>query len=113
MSLKKVATLALIFAISGLVYFLVQILLGDATGPAAIKTAIWLPIFVVITTIYWYRRGRRIRQLNEQGVVEGYIRRPDAPKEDVYRKWNYGLLTPQRGILSLDPPMRVWLSPAF
>ena len=100
---KRAGMLALAFAISGLVYFLVQILFGDPPGHAAIETAIWLTLLIVFFGVWMHLRAKKVRQLSDHGIVEGYIRRPEAPKGDPYRKWNYGLLTPRRGILTFQP----------
>ncbi|WP_299169842.1 hypothetical protein [uncultured Arthrobacter sp.] len=100
---QRVGMLALVFTAAGLMYFLIQILLGDPPGRAAIESAIWLIMFSTIFSVWIHFRGKKIRQLSDRGIVEGYIRRPEAPKGDPYRKWNYGLLKPRRGILSFQP----------
>lgn len=100
---QRVGMLALAFTVGGLVYFLVQILFGDPPGEAAIEAALWLIILIIIVCIWMHLRRKKIRQLSDHGIVEGYIRRPEAPKGDPYRKWNYGLLTPRRGILNFQP----------
>ena len=93
----------LLFGGGGAAYFLIKVLFGEAPEVAALNTVINLVFLGVLLRVLWRRRRKTLRRLAEQGQVECYLRRPEAPQGDRYRKWNVGLVTPAAGTLRFQP----------
>lgn len=95
--------LILLVAVAGGFNFLIKVLSGDPPGDAAISTAIYVVMIGLVFLFFVRRRRKTLRRLSEQGQIECYIRRPQAPDGDRYRKWNFGLVTPSPGTLTFQP----------
>jgi hypothetical protein len=87
----------------GAAYFLYEVLSGDPVDDAAISTVIFVGILSLTVLFLLRRRRKTLLRLAEQGQVECYIRRPEAPEGDRYRKWNIGLVKPSQGLLTFQP----------
>jgi hypothetical protein len=87
----------------GVVYFLIKVLSGDAVDVAAVSAAFYVVALGATFLVLSRRRRKTLRKLSERGQVECYIRRPEAPRGDRYRKWNIGLVTPAPGLLTFQP----------
>jgi hypothetical protein len=98
---------ALFFVAGGgsyfLIYFLIGALSGRALEGAALSAAVYVVMLGMMYLILSRRRRKRLRELSEQGQVECYLRRPDAPEGDRFRKWNAGIATPTPGLLPFQP----------
>ncbi|WP_045731093.1 hypothetical protein [Pseudarthrobacter chlorophenolicus] len=95
--------LILSISVLGGINFLIKIVSGDTAGDAAIGTVIYVFIIGLMFLFLVRRRRKTLRKLAEKGQIECYIRRPQAPKSDRYRKWNIGLVTPSPGTLTFQP----------
>ena len=94
---------ALFLVGGGVAYFLIKVLFGDAVDVAALSASFYVAVLGVMYLILSRRRRKTLRKLSEQGQVECYLRRPEAPVGDRYRKWNVGLVTPAPGLLTFQP----------
>ena len=89
----------LLFGGGGAANFLIKVLFGEAPDVAAVNTVIYLALLGVLLRVLWRRRRKTLQRLSDQGQIECYLRRPEAPQGDRYRKWNIGLVTPAAGAL--------------
>lgn len=95
--------LVLLIAAGGAVYFLYELLSGEATGDAALSTVIFVVVVSLMSLFLLRRRRKTLRRLRDQGQLECYIRRSGAPEGDRYLKWNFGLVKPAPGVLTFQP----------
>jgi hypothetical protein len=92
--------LILLIVGGGAVYFLFEVLSGEPADDAAISTIIFVGVLSLMFIFLLRRRRKALHRLAEHGQIECYIRRPEAPEGDRYRKWNGGLAKPAEGILT-------------
>jgi hypothetical protein len=95
--------LVLLLVGGGGIYFLYEFLSGEPSDDAAISTLIFIGAVSLMLIVLVRRRRRSSQRLAERGQIECYIRRPDAPEGDRYRKWNIGLVTPGQGVFTFQP----------
>jgi hypothetical protein len=87
----------------GAAYFLIRVLSGVAVDVAAVSAAFYVVALGAMFVVLSRKRRKTLRKLSERGQVECYIRRPEGPRGDRYRKWNIGLVTPAPGLLIFQP----------
>lgn len=95
--------LVLLLVGGGGAYFLYAILSGEPADNAAISTAIFIGVVSLMIVFMLRQRRKSSQRPAERGQIECYIRRPEAPEGDRYRKWNIGLVTPAQGIFTFQP----------
>jgi hypothetical protein len=95
--------LILLIVGGGAVYFLLEVLSGESADDAAISTIIFVGVLSLMFIFLLRRRRKTLHRLAEHGQIECYMRRPEAPEGDRYRKWNGGLVNPAQGILTFQP----------
>ncbi|SDS60653.1 hypothetical protein SAMN04489743_0432 [Pseudarthrobacter equi] len=95
--------LVLLLVGGGGAYFLYELLSGEPSDLAAIGTLIFLGAVSLMLIVLVRQRRRSSQRLAQRGQIECYIRRPDAPQGDRYRKWNIGLVTADQGVLTFQP----------
>ncbi|MBJ2121712.1 hypothetical protein I6N91_12055 [Arthrobacter sp. MSA 4-2] len=121
--MRRRLSYALVFLAGGVLYFLLKVAFGEAPADAALSAAFFTITLAIAMAfvVRWQRRS--LRRVAERGQFVCSIRRPEAPKGDGFRKWNYGLVTPTAGGLTFQPvlgtttihrgnPIRIGLRPS-
>lgn len=88
----------------GAAYFLTRPLIGaPSDASAAVQGSIVALFFgfLLILIIGWGHWTHR--KLSAQGKIECYLRGPGAVKGGRYRKWQFSIVTPQAGVLHIQP----------